>query len=482
MIARLVRRGAEEDSEEGADENQRDPEKGAERNELQGRDRVGHTLRCFAPSVTTETDHSGWRSRLARGAAAGFLIALGTALHIGRQQDTPAWESLWAEDASVFLTDAYRDFWGTLFEQNGGYVHLVPRAIGGIATLFPLTNAAVVFSLAGSVVIALLAAFVYAASGDVLRPRSLRLGLGAAVVILPVAGAELYANALNLHFYLVFGCFWALLWQRETWPSLAGRSTMALAGALSDPVCALLLPLAIVGPIVRRSLRALVVSGSFAAGLIVQLALMRGGASPERNWAFNLWDVPDIFSLRVTGGVLVGDRFLDDAWLSVGRTFSVGAVAIVSAATVALLFVNRRRTRAFALMSVAYATLFLGAHLAGRGTGGMDPELGSFHLEGARYVLLPFLFLLTALLALVDGAQWQRAGWIRAAALVWLVALLAANYVVGPNARSSGPQWREEVQEARRACAGRSAASHARILASPAPPEVWVARIPCSRL
>lgn len=406
-------------------------------------------------------------------------MAVGAFLHLARQRETPAWESLWAEDASVFLTAAHDDFWGTLLEQNGGYIHVVPRLIGGVSSFFPAADGAVAFAVAGSLVVSLVAAFVYAASSEVLRSRGLRLGLAGAVLLLPIAGSELYANALNLHFYLVFACFWALVWQRETTAALAGRSTVALAATLSDPVSALLLPLAVVGPLARRSIRALAVSACFASGLLVQLAIARGGEGPQRNWAFSLLDIPDIFALRVMGGLLVGDRFLDDAWLSLGRAFSAAATALLLAAIAALLVVSTRRAAAFALLSLTYSALFLGVHLVGRGTGGVDPQPGSFHLEGARYALLPFLFVLVALVTLVDGAPASWARRARPFVIAWLAALLAANYAVGPNSRSTGPVWREEVTDARRACVG-ARQTTVRVLASPAPPRVWYARISCS--
>jgi hypothetical protein len=408
-------------------------------------------------------------------------MVAGALLHLGRQQDQPAWTSLWAEDGSVFLTDAQHDFFGTFFSQNGGYVHVVPRAIAGLSLALPVDDAAIVFAVAGSLVVALLAVFVYFASREALRSRVARLGLAGGVLLLPVAGAELYANALNLHFYLVFACFWALFWQSETSGALAARSTVALAAPLSDPVSALLLPLAIVAPIARRSVRVLVVSTCFFAGLAVQAILMRGGESPERNWEFHLVDVPDIFSLRVTGGLLVGDRFLDDLWLSIGRAFSYGALAVAAAVIVALLLRTDRRTAAFTLISLAYAGLFYAVHMVGRGTGGMDPEVGSLHLNGARYVLLPFLFVLAAILALAASARGSRANWIRASVVVWLVALLAINYPVGPNARSEGPRWKRELTTASRGCADAEKGS-ANILVAPSPPRVWFARIPCSRL
>jgi hypothetical protein len=192
----------------------------------------------------------------------------------------------------------------------------------------------------------------------------------------------------------------------------------------------------------------------------------------------------DIFSLRVTGGLLVGDRFLDNAWLAYGRTFSHGALLLIAAVIAFLLWRSERATVAFVLISLGYGCLFFCVQLVGRGTGGMDPDLGVFQLNGARYVLLPFLFTATAILALVDraprvreSARWK---WGRRAALLWLAALLAANYSVVSD-RSPGPRWDRELTKARASC---SAANKriGRVLVAPSPPRVWFATVPCGRL
>jgi hypothetical protein len=108
-----------------------------------------------------------------------------TLLHLARQRGVPVRNSLWAENGRVFLSDAIRDFPGTLLDQNGGYIHVVPRLVGGV------------------------------------------------VAALPVSG--------------------------------------------------LFLPLALVAPVVRRSRRGSVVTAVFLAGLVVQYAIISGGAHPERN-------------------------------------------------------------------------------------------------------------------------------------------------------------------------------------------------------
>jgi hypothetical protein len=419
-----------------------------------------------------------------RGAAVLVALVGAMFLHLERQRGVPVWDSVWAEDGSVFLTDALRDFSGTFFAQNGGYVHVVPRIVAGGATAFPVSDAAAAMAVGAAVVITLIAAFTYVASSAVFRSRAARLCLAGSVVFLPVPGSDLLANATNLHFYLLFACFWALFWQAETMGALVARSPVVLASTLSDPLSALLLPLAVVAPVARRGARSLVVPGFFLIGLAVQLLLMWGGEAPRRNWAFALTDLPDIFSLRVTGGMLVGDRFLDDGWLEYGRAFSYGALLFVTVVVALLMRRSDRPTAAFVVISLGYAGLFFSVQLVGRGTGGMDPELGSFHLNHARYVLLPFLFMTAAVLALVDRRAEARRDavsvWARRAALLWLTSVLVANYSLATD-RSDGPRWGREVTKARRSCTD-DAARTTRILVAPSPPRVWFAKVPCERL
>lgn len=414
------------------------------------------------------------RRRLTATAGGLAALAAGTLLHLERQRGVPVWNSLWAEDGQVFLSGAVRNFRGTFFEQNGGYVHVVPRLIAGIVAALPVQDAAAGMAVGAAAAVALIAGFVYVASSEVVRSRTARLGLAAAVLLLPVPGSELLANATNLHFYLLFACFWALLWQSETPFALGSRAAVVVATALSDPLSALFLPLAIVAPAARRSARALVVSGLYLTALVVQLAIIAGGARPERNWGFRLGALPEIFALRVGGGLLVGDRFLGDVWDGYGRAFAYGALLLVAVVIALLLRRSDRRTIAFALIALGYAGLFFCVQLIGRGTGGMDPDLHGFRLNAARYILVPFL-LVTSVIVVVA----ERRLWTRRVALVWLAALLAVNYSVTSD-RSRGPRWDRELAHARRICATMGKRT-TRVLVAPSPPDVWFATIPCRR-
>jgi hypothetical protein len=351
--------------------------------------------------------------------------------------------------------------------------------------LLPVEEAAAGMAVGSAAVIALMATFVYAASSEVLESRTMRLGLAATVLLVPVPGHELLANTTNLHFYLLFACFWALVWQGETAGALGARGLVVVATALSDPISALFLPLAIVAPVARRSVRALVVSGLFLAGLLAQFVVMAGGARPERNWGFRLGALPDVFSLRVTGGLLVGDRFLGDAWAAYGRAFAYGAFLAVAIVIAVLLLRSDRRAIAFALIALGYAGLFFCVQLFGRGTGGIDQEVHGSRLDAARYIVLPFLLVTTTILVLVDRGYAHRPAsrpwaWTRRAALLWLVVLLAVNYSVTDD-RSRGPRWDRELGAARNVCATQGV-RNVRVLVAPSPPHVWYATVPCNRI
>jgi hypothetical protein len=95
----------------------------------------------------------------------------------------------------------------------------------------------------------------------------------------------------------------------------------------------------------------------FSLALAVQFAIMWGGARPERNWGFRLGALPDIFSLRVAGGLLVGDRFLAEAWADYGRAFAYGALLLVTSVIGGFVVRSDRRTAAF-LISLGCAALF----------------------------------------------------------------------------------------------------------------------------
>jgi hypothetical protein len=385
-----------------------------------------------------------------------FVFTVG--LELARQAAVSAWDTVWAEDGSVFLRDALNEsFVSTLAQPYGGYVHVLPRLIAGLAATAPLEQAAIIFSVAWAVVISLSALFVYFASAEVFRSNWTRLALSALVAFLPAAGSELLGNATNLHFYLTYTCFWALVWRSETRGALAARAVVVAAATLSDPLTLLFTPLLVHRTFVRRARSAFVIPFVFASGLAVQFAAMVSSESPQRLTRFDPGDIPPLFALRVTGSLLVGDRFIDDLWFAFGRSFAYGALALVALACCFGAAKVGRSTRGFVVLCAAYATTFFVVDLFGRGSAGMRPgyDEATWHLAGARFTYAPILFLSAALLAIADGlprrfptSRWRR---VQPVALTFAVALVVANFSFSSE-RSLGPGWQESLAAARARC------------------------------
>jgi hypothetical protein len=205
---------------------------------------------------------------------------------------------------------------------------------------------------------------------------------------------------------------------------------------------------------------------------------------PHRLTRFDAGDVPLLFGLRVTGSLLVGDRFIDDLWFALGRGFSYGALALVVLACGVGATTSRRRTRVFVAICAVYAFTFFAIDLFGRGSAGMRPgyDEATWHLAGARFTYAPILFLSAALLAVADALPGRvpRSTWrmLHPAALVFVAALLIANFSF-TSERSLGPSWQHGLTAARDRCD--RGTTEAQVLVAPAP-FGFVLKTTCARL
>ena len=399
------------------------------------------------------------RTSSSRATTRGALLAVlalvaGTAIEVGRQAETPAWRTIWAEDGEIFLADAENDgFLPTLFDPYAGYMLLVPRVASAAVALFPLEEAAWLIALLASAIVAAVALFVYFASAWAFRRQAPRIMLAAAVVLVPTAAAESTANLSNVHWFLLFACFWALLDVRHTPGAVLARTAFAVAAPLTNPLAALFGPLVLVRR--GRSGLGLVPWTGYFAGVAVQATVVLVTEGEDVPVApFRIQDLPSIFAVRVAGSFLIGDRSLDVALRAYGHAFEVGAVLVVGALLVACVRALEPSRRWLALVSVGYAVVFFLVPLVLRGSLFVWP-VGHGRLSASRYFLLPVLFLFVAFLLAVDVLLSARASRGRTAALVgigvWLALSAIANYSL-PNGRSAGPDWRSSLRAAKQRC------------------------------
>jgi hypothetical protein len=372
---------------------------------------------------------------------------------------------LWAEDGSIFLSAAHaKSFGGAFFTPYAGYLHSVPRLIAGLSTLFPLQDAARLFAIASVATRVGVALFVFRASSGVLRSVTVRAGLAATVVLLPVGGLETLDNIANLHWFLAVAAFFALLWRPTRWWECALAALVVLLAMTSDPGVGLFAPLALLRLLALRRWRDHLVTAAFAAGAAAQLITVLG-ASRGPHQSFGAGEIARFYGYRVVVGTLGGFRHTH--WLAThwgGFAIALAAAVMLALLTPALLSKSPRRW--FAVSCVVFATAVFVLALR-------DPRVapGSFVdavTSVPRYDVVPSLLVLAALAASLDSVSvdagrlrrsrttWAALGLRLAVALAFLSALpadLAASHAYWNRSIWNGvPSWPGALSDAAARC------------------------------
>ncbi|MGQ0679049.1 MAG: hypothetical protein ACT4OM_05230 [Actinomycetota bacterium] len=414
-------------------------------------------------------------------------VLTATVLLLLRQKGVASYNTLWAEDGREFLSDALGAPMASLFRPFAGYLHTIPRLIGLGAAAAGLNNAALAFSAGSAFVVALMSLYVFFASGSVLESTWLRAGLAGSIVLLPAGGYEVSNNATNLHWYLMFGCFWALLDRSTAKGRRFGGAVMVLAATLSSPITALLFPLAVWQYFRRGSLKDRQVVLTYAAGLVAQIAVVAAGLLWPRDdldfltsYAGNDFsEIPRLYGLGVSQALLVSDRLLGETWLALGWGLGHLCTLLFVGLTVAVSIRHpRSQVRVIAPACLILAMSVFGLTVAVRGSNAVDTVGQQIALLGNRYVVLPMLFLVTIVVIAVDrwaGSTGRRRTQACFSALLLLV--FSASFRV-TNLRSGGPSWPESVEVARGKCL--SGQETVRISEAPGGEAAgWFVELPC---
>ncbi len=260
-------------------------------------------------------------------ALAGVALLAGAAVSLLRTTGTGPLQSIWEEDARDILDGALNSGgWDALWRPVAGYFVLVPRLLGELATLFPLSWAAAVLSISSALITAGLVLVVYSASAAFFPTKVLgqvaRIAVSAPILAAPVAEnrfTEIYNRPVCLHFFAVYAVFWVLLWTPATLRGrIAAGVTVALTG-LSTILIVAWLPLAALRLAVRRDRWSVTLASLVAGGSAVQLLGLwtgiasRSGISVTRLdplWVvrtFAEWGLPSaVLGFRGTSGLSAG--------------------------------------------------------------------------------------------------------------------------------------------------------------------------------
>jgi hypothetical protein len=389
---------------------------------------------------------------------------------------------VWAEDGARFLVDGIRrPFGANLLAPYDGYLHVVPRLVAELMSVLPLGWAPVGFAVFTALVRSAIAILVFAASGGYLRSVPVRFALAALMVVLPAGNSEALGNLANLHWFLLYGAFWALLWRPASVRMNVVATLVVLLAAVSSPLVFLLAPVALPRlalPAWRDRLSGI----ALGAGAVAQgVAVLTATRVPYSEQAVDPVQVLLASLLRVPVVAFTGSEQVQHIYPKFGNAPVLAAVLLAGVPVVAALAWNGGAHRFLALLGAGYGGLVIVIVLVTNWSTALQVQQPMVVMAAQRYSVAPCLFLLTAVAAGLDtlpGRRWERAvvlagRWVAAAVVLVSVGL----HVAAGGGRLDGTPWGVSVDAARRDCA--DGKPEARIDHEPAG---WFFLVPCARL
>ena len=96
--------------------------------------------------------------------AIALFVIVAAALALGRNSGTPFTDILYAEDGTVFFSDARIMGIEGILVPYAGYLHVVSRAVAATIALLPIGQVAAAYSIIAAVLVAFLALYVFFSS------------------------------------------------------------------------------------------------------------------------------------------------------------------------------------------------------------------------------------------------------------------------------------------------------------------------------
>lgn len=360
-------------------------------------------------------------------------VLLGVLVMLARVpgRDFPAWDGIYAEDLKIFLPQALQNPWHLLVPDDG-YIELVPRLIAQFVTYLPLREAAAAFSIAGALVTAGCALFIFHVSAGHVRSPVLRFALALAVVLLPIALMEIADSGVDAPWYMDFALFWAVLWRPRRRAGMAGAAAIGFFTAASTLMTVVFAPLLLARVLALPRLREHAVTAGWAAGCLLQLPYVVSNLASVHSRASHPAAPGLVFAFYGHGVALPALGWRLAWWLQSaagrnGATLIVGAILAVFFGWA--LITQRGQPRVFVVAALLTGLLFavFGAVISSN-LPGLPVTQNIEH--GSRYTTLPIFLIDAAAIVAVDSFIRHRQFRLQTvAAVTALVGVLSVGWI-----------------------------------------------------
>ena len=218
---------------------------------------------------------------------AAFLRGVGLALLalviFSRSPDVLLNARFFAEDGQIFYQQAHElGFLPSIFLPFAGYLHLLPRLIAGIALWLPIYFVPLFFNLVALAVQYVTALYIFSPRMRNIGPFSVRVVVAVLYLGLPHIG-EVWGKLVNSQWQMAVLAFLILIAAPPESRFGSWFDGIALSmGALTGPFCILLLPIALLVVVYRRTPWTMIHLGILAMGGTVQaIPLLTTGRPAE---------------------------------------------------------------------------------------------------------------------------------------------------------------------------------------------------------
>ncbi len=454
--------------------------------------------------------------------ASSVFVVVATAVQLWRVSGVHVWRTVWAEDGQNFYQDALDlPLSETLFKPYAGYGHALPRILATVGSWLPPEWYSVWAAVSSTFVVSLLALFVSFASAPLLRAPLRRGILAVSLLVMPVLPLEVLAALCNVHWMLPIACLFAVLFPVDGWAGIAVRAVIVVLAPLTSPLSLLFAPIALYQLVVflrrRDEWRRFVVPVAYLVACVGQLlvylvAEQADQAQPPLGDVVG--DIAELYTTQVVLNGGLGTRVTSDIWPSTSSWLGWVATAVVAALLVVKLWrADRTARRWIAAFAAASGAVYAFSMVQRAELVVLVLPGAVYNLNGSRYAVFPQFLLLVALLvppvvhrglllgpatagpdggtvgAPTDTSVERRRPWaavtgglpwiaLSVVTVAWLAVAIVPSYRQDV-ARSKGPSWSDEIDDAQAACRVDPAAPEV-VELSPAPG--WRLEMTCAEL
>ena len=393
---------------------------------------------------------------------------------------------VWAEDGSVFLTDAVTP--GQAFAPMtpyAGYLHFVPRVAAEVVVrFFALEDYAIALTVLACAAVAGVSLMTYHCAQAVTSNQLIRMAWAAIPVFVNVGAIETLGNFANIHWYFLWLTPWLLIKPAKSKADGALLFVVALLASLTEIISIVFVPLFLFG---LRDKRYWAARAGLGLGLAGQAyATLTNPRTGDVSYQLDPWSALYGWVLNTAGPIVYATPArVSEQIVNFGAAPMIIAALLILAVPAAVLILGVRRDKWLAGLFVSSSAVVWVACVVSNPAKYLDyasfsaSDWPEFFVFG-RYSVVPTMFILATVPLLASAlARFGRA--VPVVVLAGFALLLASMYFPPSTSRNNGPAWAEQVRAGRDFCASTPEAAFHDVQTSPEFFQGYV-RITCQRL